>query len=116
MASQRIADLDALRRLSPSYRTPPAVNAALDIAARPLAGPAVARGKRYANPALARREAAGFAPRPFALDATRRQPRIHPGALLSAVRFADFLVVSATGAAVFFAQTGTAWPLGLLPA
>jgi len=113
MTSHRIADLNSLGALSP-YRKPPA-GVGHDIAGRRLAGRAVARGKRYANPALARGETAGFVPQPFALDATRRPPHIHSGAVLSAVRFADFLVVLATGAVVFLIQTGIAWPPGLLP-
>ncbi|HVH81948.1 MAG TPA: undecaprenyl-phosphate glucose phosphotransferase [Stellaceae bacterium] len=45
-----------------------------------------------------------------------RLPRIHPGAVASAIQIADFIVALIAGAASFTLQSDISWPLPLLPA
>jgi Undecaprenyl-phosphate glucose phosphotransferase len=99
---------------SPAYRASPAAGLGIDIAGRPLTaritGPGT-RGKRIADP-VARRDATPvFVPQPFPLDASPPR-RIHPGALLSLLQLADFLVVLLTGAVALALQPLHSWPLG----
>jgi len=99
---------------SPGFRAP-ASGPGFDntpLAAR--LGGSRARGKRIADPVARRDNAPGFVPQPFPLDATPPR-RIHPGALLSSIQLADFLVVLVTGAVALALQPIYRWPLDGLP-
>ncbi|MFI4948957.1 MAG: hypothetical protein ACHQC9_09165, partial [Alphaproteobacteria bacterium] len=77
---------------SPGFRAPPASGLGIDnkpLAAR-LAGSGT-RGKRIAEPVTRCDNAPVLVPQHFPLDATPPR-RIHPGALLSSIQLADFLV------------------------
>jgi Undecaprenyl-phosphate glucose phosphotransferase len=120
MSSHRSAESNGVGDVAaPGYRvSTPALG--LDISGRPLAKrvgiSSDARGRRLTDPmARLRNDATSFVPRPFALDA-KPPRRIHPGALLSAIQLADFVVVLLAGALSLGAQPGLAWPLGALPA
>jgi Undecaprenyl-phosphate glucose phosphotransferase len=102
---------------SPGSRAPQAMGLGIDVAAKPLtarlAGP-TARGQRIADPVARRESAPAFVPQPFPLDA-KPPRRILPGALLSSIQLADFLVVLLTGAVALALQPVYGWPLGGLP-
>ena len=72
------------------------------------------RGRRIANPVTRRDNAPVFVPQPFPLDAAPPR-RIHPGALLSSIQLADFLVVLVSGAAALALHPVYRWPLNGLP-
>jgi len=91
-------------------RVPLPTGLGLDSIGRP------SRAKRLTDPLAARREAIpAFVPRPFTLDAEHPPTRIHPGALLSAVHAADFVVVLLAGLATLALQPSV-WSAGMLPA
>ena len=98
-----------------AFRIPPASGLGIDnkpLAAR-LSGSG-SRGKRIADPVTRRDSTPGFIPQPFPLDTTPPR-RIHPGALLSSIQLADFLVVLVAGAVALALQQAYHWPLGGLP-
>jgi Undecaprenyl-phosphate glucose phosphotransferase len=100
---------------SSRFRVPPASGLGIDnkpLTAR-LSGSG-ARGKRIADPVARRDNTPVFVPEPFPLDA-RPPRRIHPGALLSALQLADFLVVLLTGAVALALQPAHGWPPDGLP-
>src|SRR5580700_9155854 len=120
MSSHRSAEPNGVGDVTaPGYRVP-SPGHGLDISGRPLAKrvgtSSDARGRRLTDPmARLRNDATSFVPRPFALD-TKPLRRIHPGALLSSIQLADFVVVLLVGAISLVVQPGLAWPLGVLPA
>jgi len=103
---------------SADFSSSPSSGLVIDIGARPSPvrfGGAGSRGKRVADPVTRRDPTPVFVPEPFPLDAPPPR-RIHPGALLSAIHLADFLVVLLTGAAALALQPGFGWRLGGLQA
>lgn len=103
--------------LPQGFRVPPPSGFGIDIPNRQrtarLAG-AGTRGQRVADPVTRRDNTPVFVPQPFPLDATPPR-RIHPGALLSSVQLADFLVVLVTGAVALALLPAYGWPLDRLP-
>jgi Undecaprenyl-phosphate glucose phosphotransferase len=118
MPPQQIAELGAATgATSPSYRLP---HAGVD-GARPGMGrfgvaPA-GHAKRAGGGSAARNERLEAPPlRRVALDGKRPNPRVHPGAVASAIQLADFLIVLIAGAVSLATQSAFTWPLPLLPA
>jgi Undecaprenyl-phosphate glucose phosphotransferase len=110
MQSRHAADLArAAGANPPAFRGPHVPVLGLDTLAQPAGGrvATIAPG-RNAEPIELRSVAS--------LETRRAHPRIHPSALASAVRFTDFLIVLATGAATLATQSAFHWPLATLPA
>ncbi|HWD60141.1 MAG TPA: undecaprenyl-phosphate glucose phosphotransferase [Stellaceae bacterium] len=116
MPSDRVVDHQAIATLAPSTFRGPAAPAA-PFARPPMgrfSGYAAGRGGRPPH-GLGTRDERPQPLRKVTLDGTRL-PRIHPGAVASAVQLADFATVLIAGIASFALQAGIAWPLPLLPA
>jgi Undecaprenyl-phosphate glucose phosphotransferase len=106
MTSQRVDIATMAGTVSPGYRLPSATNRGFGgpgHAKRP--GPLPTRNDRTPMPPLRR----------IAVDAKRLHPRIHPAAVASAIRLADFLIALIAGGITLACQS-FAWPLPLLPA
>jgi Undecaprenyl-phosphate glucose phosphotransferase len=115
MSSNRIADFARPGATPHGFRVPPPI-AGLDITGLPLTKRRPGgRGKRFTDATGARDTALAIAPRPFTFEAARAPKRIHPGALLSSIQLADFVVVLLSGLGTLALSPGLAWPLGLLP-
>ena len=100
--------------VSPAFRAPPASGLGIDHTLAARLRESGARGKRIADPVTRRDNAPVFVPQPFPLDAAPPR-RIHPGALLSSIQLADFLVVLVTGAVALALHPVYRWPLDGLP-
>jgi Undecaprenyl-phosphate glucose phosphotransferase len=118
MSSQRVDPATVARALSTTYRPAPA-GLGFDSAGQPMIG-------KYASPQASKRPGAAAvsraaqapapAPRRISLDAKRGSPRIHPGAVASAIQLADFLIVLVAGLASLAIFSEFSWPLPFLPA
>jgi Undecaprenyl-phosphate glucose phosphotransferase len=110
MQSRHAADLArAAAGANPAnFRAAHAPALGLDTLVQPASGRAAAAPGRTAETVELRSVAS--------LQTRRAYPRIHPSALASAVRLADFLIVLATGAATWAMQSTLHWPLATLPA
>ena len=100
---------------SPAFRASPA--AGLGIDHKPLVArlrESGTRGNRIADPVTRRDNVPVFVPQPFPLDAAPPR-RIHPGALLSSIQLADFVVVLISGAIALALHPVYRWPPNGLP-
>jgi len=108
MPSDRVVEIGgAARPGTAARRIPLPSGLGIDRTTRQIARRPVARTEARSGPAALRATEPAVVPRRFALDDARPPRRIHPGALLSALQLADFLVVLLTGAATLpFAGIG----------
>jgi len=116
MPSESVVDPETIASLAPSAYRPQAAPAQ-SVGHPPMgrfSGLPAVRGNRAGQSARGRAD-----PMPplrrVALDG-KRPPRVHPGAVASAIQLADFAVVLIAGIASFALQSGVPWPLPFLPA
>ena len=108
MPSDRVIDREAIASLAPPVYRPQAA-----IVGRFTGAPA-SRGNRPGHNARVREDRAPPLRR-VTLDG-KRLPRVHPGAVVSALQLADFAMVLFAGIASFALQSGVHWPLPFMPA
>ena len=119
MPSQPVADLKTVIDLAPRAHPPQAGVAGVESTDRAPIGrfsgaPAGRAGRHGSEPARSRDER--LPPlRRVTLDG-KRLPRVHPGAVASAVQLADFAIVLVAGIASLVLQSDYHWPLAFLPA
>jgi Undecaprenyl-phosphate glucose phosphotransferase len=116
MPSERVVDFETIASLAPSAYRPQ--GALTEGAGRPPMG-------RFSGPSGGRAGPLGHAARGVGdrmpplrrvtLDG-ERQPRVHPGAVASAIQLVDFAIVLIAGIASLALQSNFHWPLPFLPA
>jgi len=115
MPSDRVTDIRAIAGTAPSSYRPHVPGAGIGDLSRPAVGRfdsvTPSRTTRFA---LGARDDRTPPPRRVTFDG-KRQPRVQPAAVVSALQLADFACVLIAGIASLALQSAIAWPLSFLP-